>query len=114
MRRSARRILQRTAATTPIVVLIAFLPSLAAGRAQTDLIDRVREAWAARESRFRTFDVQWDQQTTTPRGTSAPDARGNARPATDVTHPLRFRLICDGKQVRLQRTGTEFDLDAND
>lgn len=81
---------------------------------QADFLATVRKTWVARETKFKSFDVAWNEMLTTPRGMRGRSGRGEPIPSETVTHAISHRLACDGNRVRWTRSGQQWDLEAND
>lgn len=74
-------------------------------------LEQVRAAWEAREERVRSFVVDWVEQRTIPKGQDGIDRDGKPLPTKDTTFPIMHRMSCEGRRVRLTRSGVRFDID---
>jgi len=92
------------------LLLVCFARAGEAQTADEAYLDRVRVAWEAREQRVRSFVVEWVEQRTIPKGMDGRDPAGRPLPPKDTTFPIKHRMSCEGRRVRLTRSGVEFDI----
>lgn len=89
-----------------LIAVAAVLGSASPAAGDEDpLIAEIRKAWQERHDRFQSFEIEWVQQETTPRGTL-----DQGVPAADVVHNISCRLVGAGENFYYHRKGQQFDI----
>jgi hypothetical protein len=80
-------------------------------------LDDVTRAWQAREQRLRSARAEWTETVFHPRGSlirgpqANPAEQAEVLPPSDRTVEIRCRLVLDGAQSRLERSGPLWSFD---